>query len=45
MLGAPMGIQNIIISIGGMILQSIVNTFGVIFVAGFTAANKLYGLL
>ena len=40
-----MALQNTIISIGGMILQSIVNSFGVIFVAGFTAANKLYGLL
>ena len=44
-LGTPVALQNTIISIGGMILQSIVNSFGVIFVAGFTAANKLYGLL
>ncbi|HIQ97395.1 MAG TPA: MATE family efflux transporter [Candidatus Limivivens merdigallinarum] len=44
-LGSPVAFQNIIISIGGMILQSIVNGFGVVFVAGFTAANKLYGLL
>ena len=44
-LGTPVAMQNTIISIGGMILQSIVNSFGVIFVAGFTAANKLYGLL
>lgn len=44
-LGMPMAFQNIIISVGGMILQSIVNGFGVIFVAGFTATNKLYGLL
>lgn len=44
-LAAPMAVQNVIIAVGGMILQSIVNTFGVIFVAGFTATNKLYGLL
>lgn len=44
-LGSPVAVQNIIISIGGMILQSIVNGFGVVFVAGFTATNKLYGLL
>lgn len=44
-LGAPVAMQNVIISIGGMILQSIVNSFGVVFVAGFTATNKLYGVL
>lgn len=44
-LGAPMAFQNIVISIGGMIVQSVVNGFGVVFIAGFTATNKLYGLL
>lgn len=44
-LGMPMAFQNAVISIGGMILQSVINTFGVIYLAGFTAANKLYGLL
>lgn len=44
-LGMPMAFQNAVISIGGMILQSVINTFGVIFLAGFTASNKLYGLL
>ena len=28
-----------------MIVQSVVNSFGVIFIAGFTATNKLYGVL
>ena len=28
-----------------MIVQSVVNGFGVIFIAGFTATNKLYGVL
>lgn len=44
-LGFPMAFQNAIIAIGGMIVQAVVNTFGVIFIAGFTATNKLYGLL
>jgi len=44
-LGLPMAFQNGIIAIGGMIVQSVVNGFGVIFIAGFTATNKLYGLL
>ncbi len=44
-LGFPMAFQNAIISVGGMIVQSVVNGFGVIFIAGFTATNKLYGLL
>jgi Na+-driven multidrug efflux pump len=44
-LGAPMALQNIIIAIGGMILQSVVNGFGLTFIAGYTATNKLYGML
>lgn len=44
-LGVPMGIQNIIISIGGLVVQSVVNGYGVIFIAAYTAATKLYGLL
>ena len=44
-LGAPMAFQNCVIAIGGMIVQSVVNGFGVLFIAGFTATNKLYGIL
>lgn len=44
-LSAPMAFQNIIISIGGMIVQVVVNGFGVAFIAGFTATTKLYGVL
>lgn len=44
-LGLPMAFQNGIIAVGGMIVQSVVNGFGVLFIAGFTATNKLYGLL
>lgn len=44
-LGIPMAFQNTVISVGGMIVQAIVNGFGVIFIAGVTATNKLYGVL
>ena len=44
-LGSPMAFQNCIIAIGGMIVQFVVNGFGVLFIAGFTATNKLYGIL
>lgn len=44
-LGLPMALQNTIIAIGGMMIQTIVNGFGVAFIAGFTATNKLYGVL
>lgn len=44
-LGAPMAFQNAIIGGGGLVVQYVINGFGFIFVAGFTATNKLYGLL
>lgn len=44
-LGSPMAMQNAIIAIGGMIIQMVVNGYGVAFIAGFTASNKLYGIL
>ena len=44
-LGSPMAAQNAIIAIGGMIIQGVVNGYGVAFVGGFTASNKLYGVL
>lgn len=44
-LGVPTMFLNSVISIGGMVLQSVINQYGVIFVAGFTATNKIYGLL
>lgn len=45
LLGSPMALQNAIIAIGGMIVQAVVNGFGVLFIGGFTATNKLYGIL
>ncbi len=44
-LGAPMAFQNAVISVGGMIVQTVVNRFGLIFIAGFTAGSKLHGVL
>ncbi|MBO5210240.1 MAG: MATE family efflux transporter [Lachnospiraceae bacterium] len=44
-LGIPMGFQNVITAFGGLVVQSVANGFGILFLAGYTAANKLYGLL
>lgn len=44
-LGIPVAFQNIIITAGGMAVQTVVNGFDTPFIAGFTAAAKLYGVL
>lgn len=44
-LGIPMAFQNLVIAVGGMVVQFVINGFGFLFVAGITATNKLYGLL
>lgn len=44
-LGVPVAFQNLIISVGGLVVQSAVNGYGFLFVAGFTATNKIYGVL
>ena len=44
-IGTPVAAKNVIISLGGMTIQTIVNGFVMSFIAGFTATNKLYGLL
>ncbi len=44
-MGLPIAAQNAIIGAGGMAVQSIVNTMDVAFIAGYTATNKLYGVL
>ena len=41
----PIAVSFIIIAVSGIILQSTVNKLGSIYVAGFTAPNKLYGIL
>lgn len=45
LLGLPVAFQNTIISIGGLVVQYVINGFGFLYVAGFTATNKLYGIL
>ncbi|MBE6917760.1 MAG: MATE family efflux transporter [Ruminococcaceae bacterium] len=42
--GAPICLQYMTISIGGILLQSAVNLQGSIFIAGYTATNKVFGL-
>ena len=44
-LGFPIALQNAIIAVGSMVVQFVINGFGMLFLAGFTATNKLYGLL
>lgn len=44
-IGVPLAAQNLIIAFGNMILQSIIDGFGVLVIAGSTATNKLYGIL
>ena len=44
-LAAPMAFQNTMISVGGMAVQKVLNGLGYLYVTGFTATNKLYGLL
>lgn len=44
-LGTPLAVQNAIIGVGGMALQRVVNPYQSAFIAGYTATNKLYGLM
>lgn len=44
-LGLPIAFQNLIIAIGGLVLQGVVNAEGFIFMAGYSAASKLQGLV
>lgn len=44
-LGVPLALQSVLIAVGGMILQRVINRYGVVLVAGFTATNKIYGVL
>ena len=43
--GLPLALQYIVIAGSGMVMQSTINQHGSLFVAGYTASNKLYGLL
>ncbi len=44
-IGIPAGIQSTVISFSNVLLQSSVNSFGSIAMAGYTAANNLLGFL
>lgn len=44
-LGTPAAAQNLVIGVGGMAVQRVINGFGSLFIAGFTVTNKLYGLM
>jgi putative MATE family efflux protein len=44
-LGSAMAFQYMIIAVGGLVVQFVVNGEGVMFIAGITATNKLYGVL
>jgi len=43
--GMPLALEMVVIALGGIILQSSINAQGSIFIAGYTATNKVYGLL
>ena len=43
--GVPAGIQSTIINFSNVLLQSSVNSFGSIAMAGYTAANNIFGFL
>lgn len=45
MIGIPSGIQSCVISFSNVLLQSSVNSFGSVSMAGYTAANNLLGFL
>ena len=44
-LGFPIAFQNLVISLGGLVLQGVVNAFGFIFMAGYNAAARFQGLI
>ena len=44
-LGLPIAGQNLIISVGGLVLQSVVNKQGFLFMTGYNAAGRMQGLM
>lgn len=44
-LGLPLAFQVVVIAAGGLALQNAVNRYGSVFVAGYTASNKMFGIL
>lgn len=43
--GVPAGIQSMVINFSNVLLQSSVNSFGAIAMAGYTAANNIFGFM
>lgn len=41
-LGTPLAFRNAVISLGGLVIQSVINSYGKLFVAGTTAAKKYF---
>ena len=44
-IGLPAGIQSMVINFSNVLLQSSVNSFGAVAMAGYTAANNIFGFL
>lgn len=44
-LGIPVAAGNLVISIGGLVLQRVVNGYGFLFMAGYNAASRFQGLI
>ena len=44
-MGFPPMLRDCVISVGGLYVQSVVNSFGVAFVAGMTAANRYFSII
>ena len=44
-LSTPLAFGNLVISLGGLVLQRVVNGFGFVFMAGYNAASRLQGLV
>ena len=44
-LGTPIAFGNLIIALGGLVLQRVVNGFGFLIMAGYNAASRLQGLI
>ena len=44
-IGLPAGVQSIVINFSNILLQSSVNSFGSVAMAGYTAANNVFGFL
>jgi putative MATE family efflux protein len=44
-MGFPLAFRNAVISLGGLVIQYVINGYGTLFIAGTTAAKKYFGLM